>query len=119
MIKILLKLNQKVLKAFETDKDKITIGRHKSNDIRINKPAVSRQHAQIVNNQGNYLIEDLKSTNGTFLNKSRIATSYLKDGDVITIEKYALVVKIKTENDINIALNPEGEIQLLKIEKPE
>ncbi|MDY6791599.1 MAG: FHA domain-containing protein [Thermodesulfobacteriota bacterium] len=117
MIKILLKLNQKVLKAFETDKDKITIGRLESNDIHIDSPAVSRQHAQIIQNQGNYLIEDLKSTNGTFLNKGRIATSYLKDGDVITIEKYALAVKIKTENNINIALSPEGEIQLLNVEK--
>ncbi|MBT8350415.1 MAG: FHA domain-containing protein, partial [Deltaproteobacteria bacterium] len=74
MIKILLKSNQKVLKTFETDKDKITIGRFKSNDIHINNPAVSRQHAQIIKNQNNYLIEDLKSTNGTYLNKVRTAT---------------------------------------------
>jgi len=117
MIKILLKFNQKVLKTFETDKDKITIGRLKSNDIHINNPAVSRQHAQIIKNQGNYLIEDLKSTNGSYLNKVRTAISYLKDGDVITIEKYALAVNIKTENDNNITLSPEGEIQLLKVEK--
>ncbi len=114
MIKILLKFNQKVLKKFETDKDKITIGRLKDNDIHINNPSVSRQHAQIIKNQGNYLIEDLKSTNGLYLNKVRTATSYLKDGDVITIEKYALVVNIKTENGNNITLSPDGEIQLLK-----
>jgi len=118
MIKILLKFNQKVLKTFETDKDKITIGRLKSNDIHINNPAVSRQHAQIIKNQGNYLIEDLKSTNGSYLNKVRTAISYLKDGDVIFIEKYALAVNIKTENDNNLTLSPEGEIQLLNVEKP-
>jgi pSer/pThr/pTyr-binding forkhead associated (FHA) protein len=118
MIKILLKFNKKVLKTFETDKDKITIGRLESNDIHINNPSVSRQHAQIIKNQGNYLIEDLKSTNGSYLNKVRTTISYLKDGDVITIEKYALVVNIKTENDINLTLSPEGEIQLLNVEKP-
>ncbi|NNL42251.1 MAG: FHA domain-containing protein [Desulfobacterales bacterium] len=119
MIKILLKLNQKVLKTFKTDKDKISIGRHKSNDIHIDNPAVSRQHAQIIKNQNNYLIEDLKSTNGSYLNKARISTSYLKDGDVITIEKYALAVKIKTEKGKSISLSPDGEIQLLNVEKPE
>ena len=117
MIKILLKFNQKVLKTFETDKDKITIGRLESNDIHINSPAVSRQHAQIIQNQGNYLIEDLKSTNGSYLNKARTAISYLKDGDVITIEKYALAVSIKTKKDSNITLSPEGEIQLVNVEK--
>ena len=117
MIKILLKFNQKVLKTFETDKDKITIGRLKSNDIHINNPEVSRQHARIIKNQGNYLFEDLKSTNGSYLNKVRTEISYLKDGDVITIEKYALAVNIKTENEINLTLSPEGEIQLLNVEK--
>ena len=117
MIKILLKFNHKVLKKLETDKDKITIGRLKSNDIHIKNPAVSRQHAQIIKNLGNYLIEDLKSTNGSYLNKVRTATSYLKDGDVITIEKYELAVNIKTENDNNLTLSPDGEIQVVDVEK--
>jgi len=118
MIKILLKFNQKVIKTFEIDKDKITIGRLKCNDIHIDNPAVSRQHARIIKNQNNYLIEDLKSTNGSYLNKVRTAISYLKDGDVIFIGKYALVVNIKAENDNNLTLSPEGEIQLLNVEKP-
>ena len=117
MIKILLKFNEKVLKTFETDKDKVTIGRHKSNDIHINNPAASKQHARIIKNQGNYLIEDLKSTNGTYLNTVRIISTYLKDGDVINFEKYTLAVNIKTENDNNPTPSPKGQIQLLKIER--
>ncbi len=117
MIKILLKYKEKVLKTFETDKDKITIGRHESNDIHINNPAASKQHAWIIKNQGNYLIEDLKSTNGSYLNKVRIISTYLKDGDVINIGKHTLVVNIKTENDNNPTSSPKGQILLLNIER--
>jgi len=117
MIKILLKYKQKVLKTFETDKNKITIGRLDSNDIHINNPAVSKQLAQIVKNQDNYLIEDLKSTNGIYLNKVRILIKYLKDNDVINIGKYTLVVNIKTENDKNATHSPKGHIMMLNIER--
>ncbi len=117
MIKILLKYKQKVLKTFETDKNKITIGRLDSNDIHINNPAVSKQHAQIVKNQDNYLIEDLKSTNGIYLNKVRIFIKYLKDNDVINIGKYTLVVNIKTESDKNATHSPKGHIMMLNIER--
>jgi len=100
-IKILLTYKNKLLKTFKIDKDEIAIGRHKSNDIQITNSAVSRQHARIIRNQGNYLIEDLKSTNGIYLNKVRIISRYLKDGDVINIGKHTLVVNIKTENNKN------------------
>ncbi len=117
MIKILLKYKQKVLKTFEIDKDEITIGRVKSNDIHINNLAVSKHHARIIKNQGNYLIEDLKSTNGTYLNTVRIISRYLKDSDVINIGKYTLVVKIKTENDKNPTHSSKGHIMMLNIER--
>ncbi len=117
MIKILLKYKQKVLKIFEIDKDKITIGRLESNDIYINNPAVSKQHAWIIKNQDNYLIEDLKSTNGTYLNTVRIISGYLKDSDVINIGKHSLVVNIKTENDKNPTHSPKGHIMMLNIER--
>jgi pSer/pThr/pTyr-binding forkhead associated (FHA) protein len=117
MIKILLKYKQKVLKTFEIDKDEITIGRVKSNDIHINNLAVSKHHARIIKNQGNYLIEDLKSTNGTYLNTVRIISRYLKDSDVINIGKYTLVVNIKTENGKNPTHSSKGHIMMLNIER--
>ena len=117
MIKILLKYKQKVLKTFEIDKDEITIGRVKSNDIHINNLAVSKHHARILKNQGNYLIEDLKSTNGTYLNTVRIISRYLKDSDVINIGKYTLVVNIKTENGKNPTHSSKGHIMMLNIER--
>ena len=117
MIKILLKYKQKVLKTFEIDKDEITIGRVKSNDIHINNLAVSKHHARIIKNQGNYLIEDLKSTNGTYLNTVRIISRYLKDSDIINIGKYTLVVNIKTENGKNPTHSSKGHIMMLNIER--
>ena len=117
MIKILLKFNQKVLKTFETDKDRMTIGRLKSNDIHINDPAVSKQHARIIKKEDNYLLEDLKSTNGIYLNKVRVFSRYLKDNDIINIGKYLLDVNIKTEDDKNSFNRPKGHIRTLNIER--
>jgi general secretion pathway protein A len=130
-IKILLRYkNEELLKTFNIDKDEIAIGRLSSNDIHINNTAVSRQHARIIRNQGNYLIEDLKSTNGIYLNKVRIISRYLKDGDVINIGKHTLVVNIKTEinksptpslikteNDKKPAHSIEGQVRMLNIER--
>jgi len=117
MIKILLKHKQKVLKTFETDKDRMTIGRLQSNDIQINDPAVSKQHSRIIKNEGNYLLEDLKSTNGIYLNKVRVFSRYLKDNDIINIGKYSLDVNIKTEDDKNPTRSPQGHIRTLNIER--
>ena len=129
-IKILLRYKNELLKTFNIDKDEITIGRHKSNDIQIRNTAVSRQHARIIRNQGSYLIEDLESTNGIFLNKVRIISRYLRDGDIINVGKHTLVVNIKTENEKdsthsiiktgkikNSAHSLNGELMMLDIER--
>ncbi len=117
MIKILLKYKNELQKTFKIGKDEITIGRLKSCDIHINNPAVSKHHTRIIKKQGNYLIEDLKSTNGTYLNTVRIISRYLKDSDVINIGKYTLVVNIKTENDKNSTHSTKGHIMMLNIER--
>jgi len=90
MLTIELKFNNAVLKTIETDKEIITIGRNVKNDIQIDNLSVSKQHARIVKHQGNYLIEDMKSTNGTYLNEKKIAKEKLTNNDVITIGKHTL-----------------------------
>lgn len=129
-IKIFLRYKNELLKIFNIDKDEITIGRLESNDIQINNSAVSRQHARIIRNQGTYLIEDLESTNGLHLNKVRIISRYLKDGDVINIGRNTMEVRIKTENknnsthsliqtedEKNLAHSLKGELMMLDIER--
>lgn len=69
---------------FELNRDKITIGRDVTNDVIISDPEISRHHARLVRTANGYAIEDLRSTNGTFVNRQRISSPHqLYDGDVI------------------------------------
>ena len=101
MIQIELKFKNTVLKAVETDRDEITIGRKKSNTIHIDNLQVSNKHARIIKHGDNYFIEDLKSTNGTFLNNEKIAKEPLRDKDIITIGKHTLVIHLEDKKDGN------------------
>lgn len=99
MLKILVKLKDKELKALETDKPEITIGRNENNDIHINNLGASKKHARIFRRNGQYIIEDLKSTNGTLMNNKSIVTAKLSGKDVVTIGKHNLYISIKDKRD--------------------
>ena len=92
MLKIQLKLKDTELKTIETDNPEITIGRSKKNDIHLNNLGVSKKHARILRKEGHYVIEDLQSTNGTFMLEEKIQRALLSGDDVITIGKYSLVI---------------------------
>jgi hypothetical protein len=69
----------------------VTIGRHRSSDIQVDDPEVSRQHASITWSGSYYIIEDLGSANGTFVNGERISGPRpLKDGDLLRLGKIEL-----------------------------
>ncbi|CAB1069297.1 hypothetical protein D1AOALGA4SA_644 [Olavius algarvensis Delta 1 endosymbiont] len=104
MLKIVLKLKDKELKTLETDKPEITIGRQEDNDIHINNLGASKKHARIFRRDGIYILEDLRSTNGTLLNDESIQTAKLKGDDVVTIGKHALYIS----NQDNRNNAPEG-----------
>ena len=71
-------------KVFDLVKDVLTIGRDMNNDIVINDAEVSRNHGRLTSQSGGYLIEDLASTNGTFVNGQRlIGPKLLNPGDVV------------------------------------
>jgi len=69
----------------------LTIGRLESNNIVIENLAVSSHHAKIDWAGNGFLLTDLKSKNGTFVNEQLTISHWLKDGDVITIGKHVLV----------------------------
>jgi pSer/pThr/pTyr-binding forkhead associated (FHA) protein len=99
MLKILLKLKDKELKTLETDKAEITIGRNENNDIHINNLGASKKHARIFRRNGEYIIEDLKSTNGTIMNDENIITAKLSGSDVVTIGKHNLYISIQDDRE--------------------
>ena len=63
----------------------IRLGRSRANDIVLSDPGVSREHAAISMRQGSFILRDLGSVNGTYVNDHRIGEHILRDGDVIKI----------------------------------
>ncbi|HOW28668.1 MAG TPA: FHA domain-containing protein [Elusimicrobiota bacterium] len=91
MAKVLLKFNAAVIKEIPLDKDILTIGRKSDNDIVIDNPAVSGHHARIIFQAGAHFIEDLNSTNGTFIRERKIIKANLTHQDEVGIAKHSLV----------------------------
>jgi pSer/pThr/pTyr-binding forkhead associated (FHA) protein len=78
-------------KVFPIQKDEVKIGRAYENDLMLAYPQISRLHAELRYNQGNFEIIDLNSTGGTFVNGERIEAQTLNKGDVITLVNLHLV----------------------------
>jgi len=78
----------------------VSIGRLDSNDIVIENLAVSGHHAKIDWAGSNFLLTDLKSKNGTFVNEQLAISHWLKPGDVITIGKHVLVFEYGAEESM-------------------
>lgn len=94
----------------------LTLGREGSNEIAVNDPEVSRQHARLAFQSGGYVIEDLGSTNGTFVNGSRIAGPYaLSNGDEIGLGEMIILayqVSVGAEAETVVSMAPEFDIPL-------
>lgn len=88
---ITLKFKGNTIKAFTLKKgDSLTIGRRNTNDIMIENLAVSGNHAKIDSVEDGFLITDLQSKNGSFVNDQLFTSHFLDHGDVITIGKHVL-----------------------------
>ena len=87
MAKIEVRFNDVVLREVPLDKPFITVGRSAKNDIAIDNMAVSRKHARIYQEGPRFIVEDLKSLNGTFVNNKKTSQWILSDNDQILIGK--------------------------------
>ena len=76
--------------VFPLDGDRITVGRSPECGIFLDDVTVSRKHAVLVGRDNRFFIEDQGSLNGTFLNRKRIESAELRDGDELQIGKYRL-----------------------------
>ena len=90
MARLVLSLDGQQLAEYNMSKERYTIGRLPDNDIRIDNPAVSGHHALIINILNDSFLEDLNSTNGTYVNGKIIKKHALQHGDVITVGHHAL-----------------------------
>jgi len=90
MARLILTLDGQVLAEYNMNKERYTVGRLPDNDIRIDNPAVSGHHSLIINILNDSFLEDLNSTNGTYVNGKLIKKHALQHGDVITCGHHQL-----------------------------
>ena len=76
---------------FLLDTDVVTAGRHPDSDIFLDDVTVSRRHAEFRREGGSFVVIDVGSLNGTYVNRDRIDAVGLTDGDEVQIGKYRLV----------------------------
>ncbi len=80
----------RVGESFALSGERMTIGRRPDCDIFLDDVTVSRDHAVLVQRSGEYHLDDLGSLNGTYVNRERVESTRLRDGDELQIGKYRL-----------------------------
>lgn len=100
MARLILSLDSQVLAEYNMSKERYTIGRLPDNDVRIDNPAVSGHHSLIINILNDSFLEDLNSTNGTYVNGKLIKKHALQHGDVITIGHHQLRFADQQSTDV-------------------
>lgn len=90
MAKILISRDGTLEQTVQLSRERMTIGRRRHHDIVLDHPTVSGEHAVITTILDDSFLEDLYSTNGTFVNGHRIGKHYLQNNDVIQLAKYRI-----------------------------
>ena len=80
----------RVGESFALERDRMTIGRRPDSDVFLDDVTVSRDHALLVRRNGDVYLDDLGSLNGTYVNRRRVESQRLADGDELQIGKYKL-----------------------------
>lgn len=101
----IIMLNDKIIKQFPLeDGEKVSIGRGKEADITIDNTAISRKHISIESTAGIYLVSDLGSTNGSFVNNQKVSENVpVSDADQIEFGKFRLLAASNVDIDATIA----------------
>lgn len=97
MAKLIVKFNNEVVDHIELKQGDMKIGRRPGSDIFLDNLAVSGEHANIFTIGEDSFIQDLSSTNGTFINNKKITKHHLRNGDTVVIGKHSLVYLTETQ----------------------
>ena len=113
MGKLVVSLDGVVIKEVQITKDKTTLGRRPYNDIVIDNLAVSGEHAVLQMVGADVFIEDLNSTNGTYINGKAIKKQLLTHNDTVEIGKYKIKYLVEDSNDYEktLIMRPPGSQQ--------
>lgn len=90
MPKLVVSIDGVVIKEVQITKERTSLGRRPYNDVVIDNLAVSGEHAALVMSGSEVSMEDLGSTNGTYVNGQAVKQCKLKDGDTIEVGKYSI-----------------------------
>ncbi len=90
MPKMIVSIDGVVIKEVQLTKDRTSLGRRPYNDIVIDNLAVSGEHAVLQMSGTDVFVEDLNSTNGTYLNGKAVKKQQLNNGDTVEIGKYKI-----------------------------
>jgi pSer/pThr/pTyr-binding forkhead associated (FHA) protein len=95
-------------KVFELSKNELYIGRDVNNDIVINDSEISRKHARILMQAGGFVLEDLGSTNGSFINGQRLMGPHvLRPGETVMLgENVSLLFEAGFDSDATVVSTP-------------
>ncbi len=107
--KLILKFRDTVISEIPLEKEETTIGRKPENTIHIDNLAVSGRHARVLRIGSKVILEDLGSTNGTFVNDKQVAKHILQHGDAIVIGKHLLTFVSLEDKPVVAASEPEEE----------
>ncbi|MHC4737877.1 MAG: FHA domain-containing protein [Planctomycetota bacterium] len=98
-MRLVVKRNDQVINEFHFDKGPVYIGRHTHSQVFLGDEAISRQHAVIFNSKdGDWILEDLKSINRTYLNDRPIQKTQIKDGDIVHIADFIIEIDLKKDS---------------------
>ena len=117
--KLILKFKDTVISEIPLDKEETTIGRKPENTIHVDNLAVSGRHARVLRIGNKAILEDLGSTNGTFVNDKQITKHILQHGDSIVIGKHVLTFVSLEDKPVKAAPEPEEDMDKTMVITPQ
>ncbi len=116
MPKLLLIENKETVSSFDLTEGKLTIGRDAGCDIQLEDEAISRHHVRVLTLMGDAFLEDLGSSNGTYVNGKLTQKCALNDGDVIQIGQKEL--RFSQPADSDSSAQGKGKVDATRIIRP-